>query len=168
MAQVSKLNYVDSKLGAPSSGQQTTRVLFNTIEAPVVPIKLAKTAPLKRIITLFFKLSDTLNCTWIPPATTKSANNIARNAMYSWINMWLKLCTAWLAPSACTITINVQIPIATRMGFSKACQIFGSKNGHNASPNINAIYGNASGNEYIKYSPIVWRSRRDSNSWPQD
>ena len=34
MAQVSKLNYVDSKLGAPSSGQQTTRVLFNTIEAP--------------------------------------------------------------------------------------------------------------------------------------
>lgn len=34
MAQVSKLNYVDGKLGAPTSGQQTTRVLFNTIEAP--------------------------------------------------------------------------------------------------------------------------------------
>lgn len=34
MSQVKKLGYVDSKLGAPSSGQQTTRVLFNTIEAP--------------------------------------------------------------------------------------------------------------------------------------
>jgi hypothetical protein len=32
MAQVSKLNYVDGKLGAPTSGQQTTRVLFNTID----------------------------------------------------------------------------------------------------------------------------------------
>ena len=32
--QVQKLSYVDSKLGAPSSGQQTTRILFNTIEAP--------------------------------------------------------------------------------------------------------------------------------------
>jgi len=34
MAQVSKLNYVDGKLGAPTNGQQTTRILFNTIEAP--------------------------------------------------------------------------------------------------------------------------------------
>lgn len=34
MSQVSKLSYVDGKLGAPTSGQQTTRVLFNTIEAP--------------------------------------------------------------------------------------------------------------------------------------
>jgi hypothetical protein len=34
MSQVNKLGYVDSKLGAPSSGQQTTRILFNTIEAP--------------------------------------------------------------------------------------------------------------------------------------
>jgi len=34
MSQVNKLGYVDSKLGAPSTGQQTTRVLFNTIEAP--------------------------------------------------------------------------------------------------------------------------------------
>ena len=33
-SQVQKLNYVDGKLGAPTSGQQTTRVLFNTIEAP--------------------------------------------------------------------------------------------------------------------------------------
>ena len=28
------MGYVDSKLGAPTSGQQTTRILFNTIEAP--------------------------------------------------------------------------------------------------------------------------------------
>jgi len=34
MSQISKLAYVDNKLGAPSSGQQTTRILFNTIEAP--------------------------------------------------------------------------------------------------------------------------------------
>jgi len=34
MSQVTKLNYVDGKLGAPTSGQQTTRILFNTIEAP--------------------------------------------------------------------------------------------------------------------------------------
>jgi hypothetical protein len=34
MSQISKLGYVDSKLGAPSSGQQTTRILFNTIENP--------------------------------------------------------------------------------------------------------------------------------------
>lgn len=34
MSQVSKLSFVDGKLGAPTSGQQTTRVLFNTIEAP--------------------------------------------------------------------------------------------------------------------------------------
>ena len=34
MSQVNKLSYVDGKLGAPTSGQQTTRILFNTIEAP--------------------------------------------------------------------------------------------------------------------------------------
>jgi hypothetical protein len=33
-SQVQKLNYVDGKLGAPTSGQQTTRILFNTIENP--------------------------------------------------------------------------------------------------------------------------------------
>lgn len=31
MGQVSKLNYVDGKLGAPTSGQQTTRVVWNTV-----------------------------------------------------------------------------------------------------------------------------------------
>jgi len=33
-SQPQKLAYVDAKLGAPTSGQQTTRILFNTIEAP--------------------------------------------------------------------------------------------------------------------------------------
>jgi hypothetical protein len=33
-SQVQKLSYVDGKLGAPNTGQQTTRILFNTIEAP--------------------------------------------------------------------------------------------------------------------------------------
>lgn len=32
--QVSKLNYVDNKLGAPTNGQQTTRVLYHTIVNP--------------------------------------------------------------------------------------------------------------------------------------
>jgi len=33
-SQPQKLAYVDGKLGAPTSGQQTTRILFNTNEAP--------------------------------------------------------------------------------------------------------------------------------------
>jgi len=34
MNQITKLGYVDNKLGAPNDGQQTTRILFNTIVAP--------------------------------------------------------------------------------------------------------------------------------------
>ena len=34
MSQIQKLNYVDGKLGAPTGGQQTTRILFNTIVNP--------------------------------------------------------------------------------------------------------------------------------------
>lgn len=34
MSQVNKLSFVDGKLGAPTSGQQTTRIIFNTIENP--------------------------------------------------------------------------------------------------------------------------------------
>jgi hypothetical protein len=30
-SQVSKLNYVDAKLGAPTSGQQTTRYIYDTV-----------------------------------------------------------------------------------------------------------------------------------------
>jgi hypothetical protein len=33
-SQPQKLAYVDAKLGAPTSGQQTTRILFNSIEGP--------------------------------------------------------------------------------------------------------------------------------------
>lgn len=33
-SQPQKLAYVDGKLGAPTTGQQTTRILFNTIESP--------------------------------------------------------------------------------------------------------------------------------------
>jgi hypothetical protein len=33
-SQVSKLNYVNSKLGAPTFGQQTTRTIFHTLEQP--------------------------------------------------------------------------------------------------------------------------------------
>ena len=33
-SQVSKLRYVDSKLGAPTSGQQTTRIIYNTVLNP--------------------------------------------------------------------------------------------------------------------------------------
>jgi hypothetical protein len=32
-SQVSKLNYVDAKLGAPTSGQQTTRYIYDTVSA---------------------------------------------------------------------------------------------------------------------------------------
>jgi hypothetical protein len=32
MAQVAKLNYVDSKLGTNAGGQQTTRIIYNTVE----------------------------------------------------------------------------------------------------------------------------------------
>lgn len=35
-SQVSKLNYVDAKLGAPTSGQQTTRYIFDSVVAGVV------------------------------------------------------------------------------------------------------------------------------------
>ena len=30
-SQVSKLNYVDAKLGAPTSGQQTTRYIYDSV-----------------------------------------------------------------------------------------------------------------------------------------
>lgn len=34
MSQISKLNYVDNKLGATLPGQQTTRIVYDTISAP--------------------------------------------------------------------------------------------------------------------------------------
>jgi hypothetical protein len=75
MAQVSKLNYVDSKLGAPSSGQQTTRVLFNTIEAPGTTSSLT-----------FFRSFQGL---------TNGQTNLTQNKLDSMESMVIK--TIWLA-----------------------------------------------------------------------
>jgi hypothetical protein len=75
MAQISKLNYVDGKLGAPTSGQQTTRVLFNTIEAAGTTSSL-----------VFFKNFQGL---------TTGQTNLTQNRLDSMESMVIK--TIWLA-----------------------------------------------------------------------
>jgi hypothetical protein len=75
MSQISKLGYVDSKLGAPSSGQQTTRILFNTIEAPGTTSSLS-----------FFKSFQGL---------TNGQTNLTQNKLDSMESMVIK--TIWLA-----------------------------------------------------------------------
>jgi len=75
MSQISKLGYVDSKLGAPSSGQQTTRILFNTIEAPGTTSSLT-----------FFKTFQGL---------TQGQTNLTQNRLDSMESMVIK--TIWLA-----------------------------------------------------------------------
>jgi hypothetical protein len=75
MSQISKLGYVDNKLGAPSSGQQTTRILFNTIEAP------GTTSGLN-----FFKNFQGL---------TQGQTNLTQNKLDSMESMVIK--TIWLA-----------------------------------------------------------------------
>ena len=75
MSQISKLGYVDSKLGAPSSGQQTTRILFNTIEAPGTTSSLT-----------FFKTFQGL---------TNGQTNLTQNRLDSMESMVIK--TIWLA-----------------------------------------------------------------------
>jgi len=75
MSQISKLGYVDSKLGAPSSGQQTTRVLFNTIEVPGTTSSLT-----------FFKTFQGL---------TQGQTNLTQNKLDSMESMVIK--TIWLA-----------------------------------------------------------------------
>ena len=74
MSQISKLGYVDSKLGAPSSGQQTTRILFNTIEAPGTTSSLT-----------FFKTFQGL---------TNGQTNLTQNRLDSMESMVIK--TIWL------------------------------------------------------------------------
>jgi hypothetical protein len=74
MSQISKLGYVDSKLGAPSSGQQTTRILFNTIEAPGTTSSLS-----------FFKNFQGL---------TQGQTNLTQNKLDSMESMVIK--TIWL------------------------------------------------------------------------
>lgn len=84
MAQVSKLNYVDSKLGAPSSGQQTTRVLFNTIEAPGTTSSLT-----------FFRNFQGL---------TNGQTNLTQNKLDSMESMVIK--TIWLAQFSTAGTLS--------------------------------------------------------------
>jgi hypothetical protein len=75
MSQISKLGYVDNKLGAPSSGQQTTRILFNTIEAPGTTSSLT-----------FFKTFQGL---------TQGQTNLTQNRLDSMESQVIK--TIWLA-----------------------------------------------------------------------
>lgn len=75
MSQVGKLGFVDSKLGAPVSGQQTTRVLFNTIEAPGATSSLT-----------FFRNFQGL---------TNGQTNLTQNKLDSMESMVIK--TIWLA-----------------------------------------------------------------------
>jgi hypothetical protein len=75
MSQISKLGYVDNKLGAPSSGQQTTRILFNTIEAPGTTSTLT-----------FFKNFQGL---------TNGQTNLTQNRLDSMESMVIK--TIWVA-----------------------------------------------------------------------
>ncbi len=74
-SQIQKLAYVDNKLGAPSSGQQTTRIIFNTIEAPGVTSSL-----------VFFRSFQGL---------TNGQTNLNQNKLDSMESMVIK--TIWLA-----------------------------------------------------------------------
>ena len=74
-SQPQKLAYVDAKLGAPSSGQQTTRILFNTIEAPGTTSSLT-----------FFRSFQGL---------TNGQTNLTQNRLDSMESMVIK--TIWLA-----------------------------------------------------------------------
>ena len=85
MSQISKLGYVDSKLGAPSSGQQTTRILFNTIEAPGSTSSLS-----------FFKNFQGL---------TNGQTNLTQNKLDSMESMVIK--TIWLAQFASAGAVEV-------------------------------------------------------------
>lgn len=80
MSQVGKLGYVDAKLGAPTSGQQTTRIIFNTIEAPGTGNSLE-----------FFKNFQGL---------TNGQTNLTQNKLDSMESMVIK--TVWLAQYAST------------------------------------------------------------------
>jgi hypothetical protein len=75
MSQVNKLSFVDGKLGAPTSGQQTTRILFNTIEAPGTTSSLT-----------FFRSFQGL---------TNGQTNLTQNKLDSMESMVIK--TIWLA-----------------------------------------------------------------------
>lgn len=80
MSQINKLAYVDAKLGAPSEGQQTTRILFNTIEAPGTTSGL-----------IFFKTFQGL---------TNGQTNLTQNRLDSMESVVIK--TIWLAQYSTT------------------------------------------------------------------
>ena len=84
MSQVSKLSFVDGKLGAPTSGQQTTRVLFNTIEVPGTTSSLT-----------FFRSFQGL---------TNGQTNLTQNKLDSMESMVIK--TIWLAQYASNGTLQ--------------------------------------------------------------
>lgn len=84
MSQVSKLSFVDGKLGAPTSGQQTTRILFNTIEAPGTTSVLS-----------FFKSFQGL---------TNGQTNLTQNKLDSMESMVIK--TIYLSQYATDGTLN--------------------------------------------------------------
>jgi len=75
MSQVGKLGFVDAKVGAPTTGQQTTRILFNTIEAPGTTSSLT-----------FFRNFQGL---------TNGQTNLTQNKLDSMESMVIK--TIWLA-----------------------------------------------------------------------
>jgi hypothetical protein len=85
MSQISKLGYVDNKLGAPSSGQQTTRILFNTIEAPGTTSSLT-----------FFKNFQGL---------TNGQTNLTQNKLDSMESMVIK--SIWLAQLTTTNLLDI-------------------------------------------------------------
>ena len=99
MSQISKLGYVDNKLGAPSSGQQTTRILFNTIEAPGTTSGL-----------IFFKTFQGL---------TQGQTNLSQNRLDAMESMVIK--TIWLAQFETSGTLqtvggNVQQTLSVIVG----------------------------------------------------
>jgi len=84
-SQIQKLSYVDGKLGAPTSGQQTTRILFNTIEAPGTTSSLT-----------FFKNFQGL---------TNGQTNLTQNKLDSMESMVIK--TIWLAQLTTTNFLDI-------------------------------------------------------------
>ena len=84
MSQVNKLGFVDSKLGGPTGGQQTTRVLFNTIESPGT--------------------TSTLNFFRNFQGLTNGQTNLTQNKLDSMESMVIK--TIWLAQFATDGTEN--------------------------------------------------------------
>ena len=82
--QPQKLAYVDNKLGAPNGGQQTTRILFNTIENPGTTSALT-----------FFRNFQGL---------TNGQTNLTQNKLDSMESMVIK--TIWLGQFSSTGTLS--------------------------------------------------------------